>query len=138
PARADQIETLRRLIYWFWHDLSHFITAMARGQLWWAYGQIEALRLQCVGLVRLRHDFSAEAEGYEKVEKAVPVEQLSSLQATFCPMEKDAMLQAALVIIRFYKELARPLALSHGIAYPEGLAQVMSGRLEKLCNTHLS
>ena len=34
PTQAEQIERLRRLIYWFWHDLSHFITAMARGQLW--------------------------------------------------------------------------------------------------------
>ncbi len=23
PAQAEQIETLRRLVYWFWHDLSH-------------------------------------------------------------------------------------------------------------------
>src|SRR3712207_4626902 len=31
--RQEQAETLRRLIYWFWHDLSHFTAAMARGQL---------------------------------------------------------------------------------------------------------
>ena len=63
---SEQTETLRRLVDWFWHDLSHFATAMARGQLWWAYGQLEALRLQCVNLARLSLDYSAAAEGYEK------------------------------------------------------------------------
>ena len=59
PAEApdDQVETLRRLIYWFWHDLSHFITAMARGLLWWAHGQLDVLRRCCVDLLRLQQDF---------------------------------------------------------------------------------
>ena len=131
--QAEQTETLRRLVYWFWHDLSHFITAMARGQLWWAYGQLEALRLQCVDLARLSQDFTGETEGYEKVEKSVPVEQLAPLKSTFCPMEKEAMLRASLAIVRFYKELAPPLAKTHGIAYPDSLERVMCDRLEKLC-----
>jgi predicted nucleotidyltransferase len=137
PTQAEQTETLRRLVYWFWHDLSHFTTAMARGQLWWAYGQLETLRRYCVNLAHLRQDFSAEAEGYEKVEQALPVEQLSPLQATFCPLEQDAMLQAALVIFRFYQELAPPLARTHGIPYPADLERVMYDRLEKLCNARL-
>jgi predicted nucleotidyltransferase len=137
PAQAKQIETLRRLVYWFWHDLSHFIAAMGRGQLWWAYGQIEALRRYCVNLARLRHDFSAEADGYEKVEQAIPGEQLSSLQATCCPLEPGAMLQAVLVIVRFYQELAPHLAQTHGIPYPAALARVMSDRLEQLCAARL-
>ena len=132
PAPAEQIETLRRLVSWFWHDLSHFIAAMGRGQLWWAYGQLEALRRYCVNLARLRHDFAAAAEGYEKVEQAIPVEQLSSLQATYCPLEPGAMLQAARVIVRFYQELAPLLARIHGITYPADLARVMSDRLEQL------
>jgi hypothetical protein len=86
PAQAEQIETLRRLVYWFWHDLSHFLAAIGRGQLWWAYGQLEELRRYCVNLVRLRHDFSAAANGYEKVEQAIPGEHLSSLQATCCQL----------------------------------------------------
>ncbi len=41
PTQAEQIETLRSLINWFWHDLSHhFITPIARGQLWSAYGAL--------------------------------------------------------------------------------------------------
>src|SRR5436305_251176 len=131
--QRQQPETLRRLISWFWHDLSHhFITTMARGQLWSAYGALEDLRLTCVNLVRLRENFQAEAEGYEKVEQALPVEQLAPLQTTFCPMERAAMFQAVLVIVRFYQELAPPLAQAHGIPYPAELARLMSERLEQV------
>jgi len=132
---AEQRETLRRQVVWFWHELSHFITAMGRGQYWWAYGQIEALRLVCVNLARLRHNFNDPDVGTEpffKVERALPEEQLAPLLATICPMEPDAMLPAALVIVRFYQELAPPLARAHGIAYPAGLERVMLDRLEKL------
>src|SRR6266496_5888041 len=134
PTQAEQIETLRRLINWFWHNLTHhFITPIARGQLWSAYGALEDLRLTCVNLARLRQNFSAKAEGYEKVEQALPVEQLAPLQATCCPLDRGAMLQAALVIVRFYQQLAPPLAQAHGLAYPADLAQLMSGRLEQVC-----
>jgi hypothetical protein len=110
---------------------------MGRGQLWWAYGQLEALRRYCVNLVRLRHNFSVAADGYEKVEQAIPGEHLSSLQATCCPLEPGAMLQAALVIVHFYQELAPLLARTHGITYPADLERVMSNRLEKLCDARL-
>lgn len=135
PAQAEQIETLRRQIYWFWHELSHFTTAMARGQRWWAHGQLEALRGGCVNLARLRHNFSDPDIGSEpffKVERALPVEHLAPLEATYCPLELDAMLQAALVIVGFYRELAVPLAHAHGIAYPAGLEHVMLSRLRKI------
>jgi hypothetical protein len=139
PAQAEQIETLRRLINWFWHDLlHHFITPMARGQLWSAYGALEELRLTCVNLARLRQNFQDAAEGYEKVEQVLPVEQLAPLQATFCPMERGAMLQAALLIVRFYQELAPPLAQTHGIPYPADLARMLSDRLEQLCHIPLN
>ncbi len=133
PTQAEQIETLRGLIDWFWHDLlHHFLTPMARGQLWSAYGALEDLRLTCVNLARLRENFQLEAEGYEKVEQALPVEQLAPLQATLCPMERASMLQAALLTVRFYQELAPPLAQAHAIPYPADLARVMSERLEQL------
>jgi predicted nucleotidyltransferase len=139
PPQAEQIETVRRLINWFWHDLSHhFITSMARGQLWSAYSALEELRLTCLNLARLQQSFQAAAEGYEKVEQALPVEQLAPLQATFCPLERDAMLQAALVIVRFYQELAPPLARAHGITYPADLERVIYDRLEQLCHALLN
>ncbi len=137
PAQDEQTETLRRLINWFWHDLSHhFITPMARGQLWSAYGALEDMRLTCINLARLKQNFTEKAEGYEKVEQAVPIEQLAPLQASFCLMKRDAMLNAALTIVRFYQELAPPLAQAHGLPYPTDLAQVMSRRLELLCSTY--
>jgi hypothetical protein len=92
------------------------------------------MRLTCVNLARLRHNFSAKAEGYEKVEQALPIEQLAPLQATFCPMERGAMLQSALVIVRFYQELAPPLAQAYSLPYPTDLARAMTGRLELLCS----
>ncbi len=137
PPHVSQVETLHGLIYWFWHDLSHhFITTLARGQLWSAYGALEDLRRTCVNLARLQQNFSMVAEGYEKVEQVLPVGQLSPLQATFCPMERDAMLRAALVIVRFYRNIAPSLAQAHGIPYPDKLAQVISERLEQLCQDY--
>lgn len=133
PTQAEQIETLHGLIYWFWHDLSHhFIVPLARGRLWSAYGGLEDLRRTCVNLARLRQNFSAEADGYEKVEQAIPIEQLLSLQATYCPLEREAMLQAVLVIVHFYQEVAPSLAQAHGIPYPTELEHVLYDRLETL------
>jgi predicted nucleotidyltransferase len=135
PTQAEQIETLRCLVAWFWHDLSHFTTAIGRGQLWWAHGQLEALRLYCINLARLRQNFSdgdVGAEGYFKLEQALPVAQLSPLQATYCPLERGAMLQAALAIVRFFQELALLLTRTYGIAYPAALERVMLDRLDKL------
>jgi len=132
---AEQVERLRRLISWFWHDLSHFISALRRGQLWWAHSQLEELRRYCVNLARLWQNFLAEAEGFEKVELALPAEQLAPLQATYCPLERGAMLQAALAIVRYYQDLAPRLAQTHGVAYPAGLEHVIIARLEKLQDT---
>ncbi len=47
------------------------------------------------------------------------------------------MLRAALVIVQFYRELARPLAEAHGITYPDSLDKALYGRLERLCNSVL-
>jgi predicted nucleotidyltransferase len=139
PAQTEQIETLRRLISWFWHDLSHhFITPLARGQLWSAYGALEELRLSCVNLARLRHDFQAATEGYEKVEHALAVEVLAPLQATCCPREREAMLQAARLLAQFYQDLAPSLAQDYGIPYSTDLARIVSERLELLRSAHLN
>lgn len=132
---AGQRETLRRQIMWFWHDLSHFMTAIARGQLWWAAGQLEVLRRICANLARLRHDFNDEEVGDDpwfKLDKALPDEALAPLRPTYVPLERPAMLAAARSIIDFYRQLAAPLAESHGIDYPTELERLMLGRLDKL------
>ena len=33
PTAEEQREVVRRLVTWFWHDLSHCITALGRGEL---------------------------------------------------------------------------------------------------------
>jgi Streptomycin adenylyltransferase len=132
---ARQRGELRHNIYVFWHELSHFITAIGRRKLWWARGQLEALRSICVNLARLQHDFmDAEVgeEPYFKIEYAMNVEVLSPLEPTFCPMEKDAMLKAAQIILQFYAETAQPLAQAHEVPYPSDLAMVMLNRFNKL------
>ncbi|HSL44361.1 MAG TPA: aminoglycoside 6-adenylyltransferase [Anaerolineales bacterium] len=134
--RTRQIELLHRQIDWFWHELSHFIKAMGRKQLWFAYGQIEAMRRICTILARLKHNFSdtylEEGEPYFKIEQALPVEELSPLQTTFCSMEYDAMLQAALVICRFYQNVAPGLAEAHNLSYQTDLEQIMISQLKEL------
>ena len=135
PAPAEQTETLRRLMYGFWHDWAHLITALGRRDLWWGAGQLEILRRMCVDLARLHHNFSDASVGedtYFKLEKALPVEPLAPLQVTFCPLELGAMLQAAHVILRFYQNLAPSLAQAHGIPYPDALERIGRERLEKL------
>lgn len=134
-AQAEQIERLRSSISWFWHDLGHhFITPLARGQIWSAYGGLQDLRLCCVNLARLRENFSAVPEGYEKVEKALQGEQLAPLEASCCSLERGALLQAARIIVHFYQELAGSLAQRYAIAYPADLERVMLDRLEKIGN----
>jgi hypothetical protein len=107
---------------------------MERGQLWFAYGELEFIRQICVKLARLRYNFSDAnvGEPYFKVEQALPVEQLLPLEETYCPLEYYSMLQAALVILRFYKAMAPTLAKAHGITYQVGLEQMMIRHLEEL------
>ncbi|HLO15008.1 MAG TPA: aminoglycoside 6-adenylyltransferase [Anaerolineales bacterium] len=132
---SHQIEQLRRNIYGFWHEMSHFITAMGRGQLWWARGQLDQLRSICVNLARLQNNFSdadVGEEPYFKIEKAMPKEKLAPLESTFCPMEKNAMLRSAQVIVKFYAEIAQPLAQTYEIPYPRDLEVLMMARLRRL------
>lgn len=132
---GKQREKLRAAIFDFWHELSHFITAMGRDRLWWARGQLDALRAICVNLVRLHHDFldgDVGEEPYFKIEYAMPVHLLDELKETFCPLEKQAMLESARVIIQFYTQLAPSLAQTHGIPYPQRLEKVILERMEGL------
>jgi predicted nucleotidyltransferase len=137
PHEADPIEQrakLRQLIDWFWHEFSHFVTAMQRNQLWWAHGQVEVMRLQCVNLARLRYNFADPyvSDEYFKVELALPVAQIAVLETTYCPLEKAAMLQAVCVILDFYRDVAPSLAQAHDLVYSTELERIMVARLERL------
>lgn len=127
---TEQIELLRRLIMNFWHEVGHFNKALARGQLWFAYGSLEVMRQVCVNLARLQHNFADAGVGHEpffKLEQAMPVEQLAPLQATFCPLEREAIRQAGAVIFQFYREVATDLAERYNLTYPAALEKVMWG-----------
>lgn len=140
--QTEQRELLRRQINWFWHELGHFIKAMGRKQLWFAYGQIESMRRMCVILARLKHNFSdaflEESEPYFKIEQALPAEEISSLQTTFCALEYDGILEAAQVIFRFYLDTAPGLAKAHNLPYHVELEQIMMRNLQDLCNASKS
>ncbi len=133
PLDPDaQREHLRQILKWFWHELSHFIAALGRDDLWWAYGQLEAMRSLCVNLMRIQHGAEAQDEPYEKLAKAIPVSELAPLRTTFCPMERDAMLDAAVEIVGFFRTHAPRVAEADGSDYPAALAQLMSDRLKEL------
>lgn len=134
-SEDEQVEMLRQQVYWFWHDLSHFVTAMGRGELWWAQGQLEALRAYCVNLARLRRNKADEGVGdepYFKVEKAIPSADLEPLRETFGPVERAHLLGSVMIVLEFYREIATELAEEHGVKYPEQLEEVMVRRLERL------
>ena len=131
PDPDERREQLRQVLNWFWHDLSHFMTALGRGELWWACGQLEALRRYCVNLLRIEHGVAAQEEAYEKLEKAVPVSDLAALQPSFCPMEREAMLKAALDIVKFFREHAPRVARAYGSEYPGELERLMCDRLDE-------
>lgn len=136
-----QKEKLHQNMYGFWHEMSHFITAVGRGQLWWAQGQLESLRAICVTLARMQYDFSdteTGAEPYFKIENYMPAEKLAPLKSTFCPMERNALLQAVQVILEFYTEAARSLTEANHIPYPESLERVMRMRLIGLPEERIS
>jgi streptomycin adenylyltransferase len=132
PARDEQIETLRRVLSWFWHDVSHLVTALGRGQLWWAAGQLDVLRVMCVNLARLAEDFTARPDGHDKVDAVLPAARLAPLASTWCPLDGEAMRRAALTLAAFHRELGPALARAHGVPYPDRLAVMMCGRLQAL------
>ncbi len=118
PDPSKQREMLHRVLFWFWHELSHFTAALGRDQLWWAYGQLEAMRAMCVNLARIEQGRSAEDEAYEKLDEAISTTQLSALRATHCPMERRAMARAGRDILHFYRERAPLVARANGLHYP--------------------
>ncbi len=135
PRPDTQVEELRRLIYWFWHEFGHFVKALARGQVWFAQGQLEALRGMCVNLARLKHDFTDPGVGQEpyfKVERDLPAEHLERLRATVGPLELEHLFRAAGVLLEVYRELALDLANAHTLPYPDRLEAIFVERLRRL------
>jgi predicted nucleotidyltransferase len=132
PDDAERAERVRRLLVYFWHDLSHCVTALGRGQVWWAHGQLEELRGICVNLARLRHDPADDEEDYWKLDQLVPAAALEPLRATCPPLELDAVRAAVWELVRYYQSAAPELARAHGLAYPRELERLLLARLRAL------
>jgi predicted nucleotidyltransferase len=130
--RTAQVEALRDILFWFWHDVGHFTTAVGRGQLWWAAGQLEQLRAYCVNLVRIDHGGVAEGEPYWKLDHEIATEALDGLRSTFVPVERDALLRAGGVALGFFRERAPSVARAFGLPYPAELDRLVGRHLEHL------
>jgi hypothetical protein len=129
---AEQHEALRQILASYWHELSHFITAIGRGELWWAAGQLESLRGLCVNLVRIEQGAFAGEEPYEKLDRTIDLAALSPIAETFVPMEQEALLRATWELVRFYTERAPRVAGANGATHPLELEALMVKRLDDL------
>jgi hypothetical protein len=132
PDLAEIEDVLRRSLSWFWHELSHFVKAIGRNQLWWAAGQLEALRNHCVTIVRIEQGVPAGDEPYWKLDVEVRTVAIEPLEATFVPMERDALLSAGHILVSFFRERAPRVATAYGLSYPADLDRVMVKRLDDL------
>jgi predicted nucleotidyltransferase len=132
PSEDDQQRALRQVIYSFWESLSYFIKAMHRRQLWTSYGSLDEMRMKCLKLARLQRDFTTEQTAYSKAEQVLSEEELLRLQPTCSSLEAEAMLEAALILLKVYREIAPGMAAKHKITYPVELEHVIVGRLETL------
>ena len=131
--RATQTQELREVVMWFWHDLSHFAAAIDRGHLWWAAGQLEALRAYCVRLARVEHGAEPMPdEPYWKLDAEMPTAPLDPIRSTFVPMERAALLDAARTLLAFFRTRAPAIAEAHGLTYPEALDRLAGARLDDL------
>ncbi len=129
---AARGESLREVLFWFWHDLGHFTTAIGRGQLWWAAGQLEQLRAYCVNLARIDQGGESQDEAYWKLDEGIATDPLEPLRSTFVAMDRDAMLHAAAKILAFFRERAPRVAEANGLTYPTELDRLIGGHLEDL------
>lgn len=132
PDVATRSRQPREVLMWFWHDLGHFTTAIARGQLWWAAGQLEQLRNSCVNLVRLEQGGEAEDEPYWKLDAEIVTDPLEALRSTFVPIERGALLGAGRAVLAFFREHGRAVANDNGLAYPDALDRLIGGRLDDM------
>jgi predicted nucleotidyltransferase len=131
PEPVDT-DDLRRRILGYWHDVEHLVTALGRGNTWWAFGQLDELRRMYLNLARIDAGQAPEDEAYWKLDEALTPERLAGLRETFAPPEIGPMRGAALVLLDRYRELARTLGERHGVPYPDELDRLISDRLRAL------
>ena len=85
-----------------------------------------------MNMASLKHGPMSPSEGYKRLEQAADfLQDLSSLRAAFCPIERDAMLEVVRGLIELYLRIAPPLTRKHGIDYATNLQRVMIRRLAR-------
>ncbi len=129
---SDDHEQVRQRIQGFWHDVDHLVTALGRGNTWWAFGQLDELRRMILNLARLEIGLEPDDEAYWKVDGALEPDRLAALQATAASLDLAPMRDAGLALIDLYREVAPTLAARHGIEYPTELDRLLSDRLRGL------
>lgn len=129
PTPEEQRKALRRLIYWFWEDVSHFVTLMHRGELWAAFTSLDQMRRKCVNMAHIEHDFSAEPAGYLHAKQVISAEDLSLLESTFTSLEPIELFEASTTLVYVYRGIAMRLGSRYSIPYPAGLEEVLLDRL---------
>ena len=132
PDDAARVRQLREILMWFWHDVGHFTTAIARDQLWWAAGQLEQLRNACINLVRIEQGGEAEDEPYWKLDVELATGALEPLRSTFVPLERDDLLRAGRDVLAFFRSRGPDVAQANGLTYPAELDRLIGGRLDDL------
>jgi predicted nucleotidyltransferase len=133
PPKVDpeeQARELRKLLFWFWHDLGHFAAAIKRGQLWWAAGQLEQLRHYCVRLIRIEQDVEVEDDPYWKLDAAISTDHLDPLRSTFVPIDRDELLRAGREILALFRRQAPIVARTKGLSYPSELDALVGRNLD--------
>jgi predicted nucleotidyltransferase len=131
PDVTEQKAELRRLIGWFWREISLYARARARRRRWDAFSHLEQTRVRCVNIVRAQSQYMASLEGYEKVEQVVSSSLLSPLEATFVPLELSAMDEAVERLAQFFREVAPLVAARWNIPSPSELERVALRQLEE-------
>jgi hypothetical protein len=129
-----QVEHLRRILFWFWHDLGHFTAAVGRRQVWWAAGQLEQLRGLCVDLVRIGEGVAVEEDDpFWKLDVEITSsDALGELRPTFVPLELGAILEAGRSLLEFFRRRAPEVARANGLKYPIELDRMVGGHLDRL------
>jgi predicted nucleotidyltransferase len=129
---AEQAEALRAILAGFWHEVAHLVTALGRGQAWWAIAQLEAMRTMCVNVVRIEHGVAADAEPSFKVDEALPLGALDELRTTYVPLEERAILGSASEVVRVFRAHGRRAADAFGLPYPDALDALVAEHLRSL------
>lgn len=132
--RTAQVDRLRRILFWFWHDVGHFTAAVGRGQLWWAAGQLEQLRGLCVDLVRIGEGVAVEEDDpYWKLDAEISSnDRIGELRSTFVPLELDAILGSGRSVLAFFRRTAPEIARANALRYPIELDRLVGGHLDRL------